>query len=111
MQTPDTLALTQELIARASVTPTDNGCQDLVLIGAVRRPSFLDLRPDAEGAKLIGRIGRAAFAPAHVAFANVRARNVFARNVRLPLMRKSPQFGFRFRPRQPLIEWSPRRGP
>ena len=39
-----------------------NGCRDLVLIGAVRRPSFFDLRPDAEGAKLIGRIGRAAFA-------------------------------------------------
>jgi len=40
----------------------ENGCHDLVLIGAVRRPSFLDLRPDAEGARLIGRIGRAAFA-------------------------------------------------
>lgn len=38
------------------------GCQDLVLIGPVRRPSFLDLRPDAEGAKLLARIGRAAFA-------------------------------------------------
>lgn len=31
MQTPDTLALTQELIARASVTPSDNGCQDLMI--------------------------------------------------------------------------------
>lgn len=31
LQTPDTLALTQELIARASVTPTDNGCQDLMI--------------------------------------------------------------------------------
>lgn len=39
-----------------------NGCRDLVLIGSVRRPSFLDMRPDAEGAKLIARIGRAAFA-------------------------------------------------
>ncbi len=39
-----------------------HGCQDLVMIGAVRRPSFLDLRPDAEGARLMGRIGRAAFA-------------------------------------------------
>jgi DUF1009 family protein len=37
-------------------------CQDLVMIGPVRRPSLLDLRPDAEGAKLLARIGRAAFA-------------------------------------------------
>jgi DUF1009 family protein len=40
----------------------ENGCQDLVMIGPVRRPSLLDLRPDAEGAKLLARIGRAAFA-------------------------------------------------
>jgi UDP-2,3-diacylglucosamine hydrolase len=39
-----------------------NHCQDLVLIGPVRRPSFLDLRPDAEGAKMLARIGRSAFA-------------------------------------------------
>ena len=39
-----------------------HGCQDLVMIGPVRRPSLLDLRPDAEGAKLLARIGRAAFA-------------------------------------------------
>jgi succinyl-diaminopimelate desuccinylase len=31
LQTSDTLAFTQELIARASVTPTDNGCQDLMI--------------------------------------------------------------------------------
>ncbi len=31
MQTPDTLALTQELIRRASVTPTDSGCQELMM--------------------------------------------------------------------------------
>jgi DUF1009 family protein len=37
------------------------GCRDLVLVGPVRRPSLLDLRPDAEGARLIARIGRAAF--------------------------------------------------
>jgi DUF1009 family protein len=42
-------------------TLKQNGCQDLVLIGPVRRPSFLDLRPDAEGAKLLARIGLAAF--------------------------------------------------
>ncbi len=36
--------------------------RDLVLIGPVRRPSLLDLRPDAEGAKILARIGRAAFA-------------------------------------------------
>jgi UDP-2,3-diacylglucosamine hydrolase len=40
----------------------ENGCQDLVLIGPVRRPSFLDLRPDADGAKMLARIGRSAFA-------------------------------------------------
>lgn len=37
-------------------------CRDLVLIGPVRRPSMLDLRPDAEGVRILGRIGRAAFA-------------------------------------------------
>ena len=37
------------------------GVEDLVLVGPVRRPSMLDLRPDAEGVKLMGRIGRAAF--------------------------------------------------
>ncbi|HEY8289243.1 MAG TPA: UDP-2,3-diacylglucosamine diphosphatase LpxI [Acetobacteraceae bacterium] len=38
------------------------GCEDLVLIGPVRRPSLLDLRPDQQGARLLARIGRAAFA-------------------------------------------------
>ena len=38
-----------------------NACGDLVLVGPVRRPSLLDLRPDAEGARLLARIGRAAF--------------------------------------------------
>jgi DUF1009 family protein len=37
------------------------GCQDLVLIGPVRRPSLLGLRPAAEDARFLGRIGRAAF--------------------------------------------------
>ena len=37
-------------------------CHDIVLIGPVRRPHLLHLRPDAEGAKLLARIGRAAFA-------------------------------------------------
>ena len=36
-------------------------CQDLVLIGPIRRPSFLDIRPDAAGARLIARAGRAIF--------------------------------------------------
>lgn len=36
--------------------------RDLVLVGTVRRPGFFDLRPDAEGAKILARIGRAAFA-------------------------------------------------
>ncbi len=39
-----------------------HGCRDLVLIGPVRRPSLLDLRPDAEGARILARIGRAFFA-------------------------------------------------
>jgi UDP-2,3-diacylglucosamine hydrolase len=39
-----------------------HGCRDLVLIGPVRRPSLFGLRPDAEGARFLARIGRAAFA-------------------------------------------------
>jgi UDP-2,3-diacylglucosamine hydrolase len=39
----------------------NHGCQDVVMIGPVRRPSLLDLRPDAEGARILARIGRAAF--------------------------------------------------
>jgi UDP-2,3-diacylglucosamine hydrolase len=37
-------------------------CRDLVLIGTVRRPNLFDLRPDAEGTRLLARIGRAVFA-------------------------------------------------
>jgi hypothetical protein len=48
--------------ARIIAALRENACQDLVMIGPVRRPSLLDLRPDAEGAKLLARIGRAAFA-------------------------------------------------
>ncbi len=40
----------------------ENGCGELVLVGPVRRPSLLDVRPDAEGARILARIGRAAFA-------------------------------------------------
>lgn len=36
-------------------------CRDLVVVGPVKRPSMLDLRPDAEGVRLLARIGRAAF--------------------------------------------------
>jgi DUF1009 family protein len=39
----------------------DEGCNELVMIGPVKRPSFLSLRPDAEGAKMLGRVGKAAF--------------------------------------------------
>jgi DUF1009 family protein len=39
-----------------------HGCRDLVLVGPVKRPSILDLRPDAEGVRVLARIGRAAFA-------------------------------------------------
>jgi len=38
------------------------GCTDLVLVGPVHRPPLMDLRPDAEGARIMARIGRAAFA-------------------------------------------------
>ncbi|MCQ8277368.1 UDP-2,3-diacylglucosamine diphosphatase LpxI [Acetobacteraceae bacterium KSS8] len=37
-------------------------CSELVLIGPVRRPSLRDLRPDAEGTRILARIGRALFA-------------------------------------------------
>jgi DUF1009 family protein len=37
------------------------GCRDLVLVGPVKRPSLFDLRPDAEGVKILARVGRAAF--------------------------------------------------
>ena len=37
------------------------GCRELVLIGPVRRPGLRDLRPDAEGARILARIGRAFF--------------------------------------------------
>jgi DUF1009 family protein len=48
--------------ARIIAALRENGCQDLVMIGPVRRPSLLDLRPDGEGTKLLARVGRAAFA-------------------------------------------------
>ena len=40
----------------------EHGCSDLVIVGPVKRPSLFDLRPDAEGARILARIGRAAFA-------------------------------------------------
>jgi hypothetical protein len=36
-------------------------CTELVIIGPVKRPSIFSLRPDAEGVKMLARIGRAAF--------------------------------------------------
>ena len=47
---------------RILATLRTNGCHDVVLVGTVRRPSLLDLRPDVEGARVLARIGRAAFA-------------------------------------------------
>ena len=38
-----------------------HGCRDLVMIGPVSRPSLLHLRPDAEGARILARLGLAAF--------------------------------------------------
>jgi DUF1009 family protein len=40
----------------------ESGCTEIVMIGPVKRPSLLALRPDTEGAKLLAKIGRAAFA-------------------------------------------------
>ncbi len=40
----------------------DHLCTDIVMIGPVKRPSMLALRPDAEGLRLVGKIGKAAFA-------------------------------------------------
>ena len=40
----------------------DHHVVDLVIVGPVRRPSLLDLRPDAVGSRILARIGRAAFA-------------------------------------------------
>ncbi len=48
--------------ARIIAALREHDCQDLVMIGPVRRPSLLEMRPDAEGARLLARIGRAAFA-------------------------------------------------
>ncbi len=39
----------------------EHRCRDLVLVGPVRRPSIMDIRPDGDGARLLARIGRAAF--------------------------------------------------
>ena len=39
----------------------EHGCRELVIIGPVKRPSIFSLRPDAEGIKMLARIGRAAF--------------------------------------------------
>ena len=36
-------------------------CRELVLIGPVRRPALRDLRPDAQAARILTRIGRALF--------------------------------------------------
>lgn len=38
-----------------------NQCTDIVLVGPVRRPGILDFRPDAEGARLLGRVGKGIF--------------------------------------------------
>ena len=38
------------------------GVDEVVMIGPVKRPSLLTLMPDAEGARILARIGRAAFA-------------------------------------------------
>ncbi|PYD83509.1 UDP-2,3-diacylglucosamine pyrophosphatase [Komagataeibacter oboediens] len=40
----------------------EHHCRDLVLIGPVRRPSLVNLRPDATGARILARIGKALFA-------------------------------------------------
>lgn len=47
---------------RILATLRERHCRDVVLIGTVRRPSVLDMRPDMEGARLLRRVGRAIFA-------------------------------------------------
>jgi DUF1009 family protein len=42
-------------------TLRDEACLDLVMIGPVKRPSILSLRPDLEGTRLLARVGKAAF--------------------------------------------------
>lgn len=49
-------------VGRILAALRQHGCQELVMIGPVRRPSLLDLRPDLQGAKIVTRIGRAVFA-------------------------------------------------
>ncbi len=39
-----------------------NNCKEIVLIGPVKRPSWIDLRPDAEGIKILGKLGKTLFA-------------------------------------------------
>ncbi|MGH7072408.1 MAG: LpxI family protein, partial [Acetobacteraceae bacterium] len=39
-----------------------HACRELVMVGAIRRPSLFAIRPDAFGVQVLGRIGRAAFA-------------------------------------------------
>ena len=46
---------------RILTTLRAHACQDIVMIGPVPRPSLLDMRPDAEGARILIRLGRAAF--------------------------------------------------
>ncbi len=36
-------------------------CKEVVLVGAVRRPGFFDMRPDAVGAALLARVGKGVF--------------------------------------------------
>jgi len=38
------------------------GCREIIMSGRVKRPSLLAMRPDAEGAKFLARIGKAAWA-------------------------------------------------
>jgi DUF1009 family protein len=39
----------------------ENHCTEIVLVGPVRRPGLLDFRPDAEGARLLARVGKGIF--------------------------------------------------
>ena len=65
---PSVLAPFPHAIVRLGAVKTmrallhEHNCRDLVLVGAVRRPSLLHLRPDAEAVRVLARIGRAKFA-------------------------------------------------
>lgn len=48
-------------VGRMLAALREQRCQDLVMIGPVRRPSLFEFRPDAGGVKYVARVGKAWF--------------------------------------------------